>query len=145
MTKIIAAAALTLMMSTASVFAAEHVVQMLNTGANGDKMVFEPNFVKAAVGDTIKFVPTDKGHLVESIKDALPEGAEPLKSKLNQEYTVTLTTEGVYLVKCTPHLAMGMVAAIQVGAPTNLDAIKAVKLNKPGAARLEPVLAAITQ
>jgi pseudoazurin len=96
-------------------------------------------------GDSIKFIPTDKGHLVENVKDALPEGAEAFKSKTNQEFVLTPTVEGVYLVKCTPHLAMGMVMAVQVGAPTNLDAIKAVKLNKKGAERIEAALAGVTQ
>ena len=36
-------------------------IQMLNKGAEGT-MVFEPAFVKAAPGDVIRFVPTDRSH-----------------------------------------------------------------------------------
>ena len=51
--------------------AAEIEVLMLNKGAKG-AMVFEPDLIVAAPGDTIRFVPTDKGHNVETIKGMLP-------------------------------------------------------------------------
>ena len=38
--------------------AAEHVVQMLNRGEGGN-MVFVPALVRARVGDTIRYVPTN--------------------------------------------------------------------------------------
>lgn len=106
--------------------AAEHEILMLNKGERG-AMVYEPAFVQAAPGDTVRFVPTDKGHNAETIKGMIPDGAEPFKSKFNQEITVTLDREGVYGVKCAPHYAMGMVALIQVGKPVNVEAAKAVR------------------
>ena len=106
--------------------AAEFEVKMLNKGEKGT-MVFEPDFISAAPGDTIRFVPTDKGHNVETIKGMLPEGAEAFKSKFNEVFTVTLDKEGVYGVKCAPHYGMGMVALIEVGEPVNLEKAKAVK------------------
>ena len=106
--------------------AAEVEIKMLNKGATG-AMVFEPNFVSVAPGDTIRFVPTDKGHNAETIKGMIPDGAEAFKSKFNEEITVTFDKEGVYGVKCAPHYGMGMVALIEVGEPVNLDAAKAIK------------------
>lgn len=106
--------------------AADHEVQMLNKGEKG-AMVFQPDFIQAAVGDTITFVPTDKGHDAESIKGMIPDGAKPFKGKMNEKITVTLDAEGVYGVKCTPHYGMGMVALITVGKPTNLEAAQVVK------------------
>ena len=106
--------------------AAEIEVMMLNKGEKG-AMVFQPDFVSAAPGDTIRFVPTDKGHNVETIKGMLPEGAEAFKSKFNEVFSITLDKEGVYGVKCAPHYGMGMVALIEVGQPVNLDEAKAVK------------------
>lgn len=106
--------------------AADIEVKMLNKGEKG-MMVFEPDFVKAAPGDTIHFVPVDKGHNAETITGMVPEGAEPFKGKISQELTVTLEKEGVYGVKCMPHYGMGMVALIEVGDPVNLDEAKAVK------------------
>jgi len=106
--------------------AAEHEVQMLNKGEKG-MMVFQPDFVRAAPGDTIKFVPVDKGHNVETIQGMLPEGATPIKGQPSQEVDVTLDKEGVYGVKCSPHYGMGMVALIVVGKPTNLEQAEEVK------------------
>ena len=120
-----------LVLGTAVVFAgaagaAEIEIKMLNKGEKGT-MVFEPDYVSAAPGDTIRFVPTDKGHNVETIKGMLPEGAEAFKSKFNEVFTVTLDREGVYGVKCAPHYGKGMVALIEVGQPVNLEEAKAVK------------------
>jgi len=106
--------------------AADHQVQMLNKGEKGS-MVFVPDYIVAAPGDTVTFIPTDKSHDAESVKGMIPEGAQPFKGKINQEITVTLEREGVYGVKCTPHYGMGMVALIVVGQPTNLEEAKAVK------------------
>ena len=101
-------------------------IKMMNKGEAG-QMVFEPAFLSANVGDTISFIPASKGHNVETIKDMLPEGAEQFKSKLSKEFSVTLTAEGIYGIKCTPHYSMGMIALIQVGSPVNLDTAKSVK------------------
>ena len=78
MTKALAAAAVLLALGAgAQAQAAETVVKMLNKGQNG-VMVFEPELVTVAPGDTVRFVPTDKGHNVESLKGMLPDGAAPL-------------------------------------------------------------------
>ena len=106
--------------------AADHQVQMLNKGEKGT-MVFQPNYIVAAPGDTVTFVPTDKSHDAESVKDMIPEGAAPFKGKMNEQITVTFDKEGVYGVKCTPHYGMGMVALVVVGKPVNLEQAKAVK------------------
>lgn len=108
------------------VFAEEIEVKMLNKGEKGT-MVFEPDFIQAQIGDTIKFIPTDKGHNVESIKGFLPEGVEKFKSKFNAEYVLTVEQDGLYGVKCTPHYTMGMVAMIAVGDAVNLEDAQAVK------------------
>lgn len=121
-----------LVMGAGMANAADHQVQMLNKGDKG-AMVFQPNFIKAAPGDTITFVPTDKSHNAEAIKGMVPEGAELFKGKLSEPLTVTLTAEGIYGVKCVPHYGMGMVALIEVGKPINLEQAKAVK--HPGKAR----------
>ena len=120
------AAAIGLLALAGGASAGEHVVQMLNKGEKGS-MVFEPSFIQAASGDTIKFVPTDKSHNAETIKGMVPDGAEGFKGKTNEEVTVTLAGEGVYGVKCAPHYGMGMVALIVVGKPVNAEAAKALK------------------
>ena len=111
---------------------AEIEVKMLNKGTEGF-MVFEPSFVKAEPGDTVKFLATDKGHNVETIVGMLPEGASPVAGKMGQDTSVKFDKPGIYGVKCTPHYGMGMVAMIVIGTPTNQDAAKAV--NHPGKAK----------
>jgi pseudoazurin len=107
---------------------AEHVIKMVNKGADGTAMVFEPGFVRAAVGDTVKFVPVDKGHFAVPLPGFWPKDVPELKGKVNQELVFTLEKDGIYGVKCTPHYSMGMVALIQVGAAQVSDEMKAVKL-----------------
>ena len=51
----------TLLAFSGAVLAADHEVKMLDNGKGG-AMVFEPGFLKAEVGDTVTFVPTNKGH-----------------------------------------------------------------------------------
>lgn len=119
-------------------------VQMLNRGVEGT-MVFEPAFIAAAAGDTINFVATDPSHNVETIEGMLPEGAEPMLSEVGEDFSVTLTAEGIYGIKCTPHFPMGMVALIQVGAPVNLDEAAAVTLRGKAKSRFEPLFAQIVQ
>lgn len=135
--KIITAGAVALLMTT-SVNAETFEVKMLNKGENGS-MVFEPAFLEVAPGDTVTFIPTNKGHNAESIKGMLPEGAEKFKSKLSKEFSITLDQEGLYGVKCTPHYSLGMVALIQVGAAVNLDEAAAVKQKGKAKKRFVPL------
>ena len=123
--------------------AAEIEVKMLNKGSDGQAMVFEPATVKAAVGDVITFVPVDKGHDAAAVKDMIPEGVADFKGKMNETVKVTVEKEGAYVVKCTPHLGMGMIALVVVGdaAPANLDAVKNGKLPKKARDRLNDEIA----
>lgn len=116
--------------------AADIEIKMLNKGADG-AMVFEPGFVKAQPGDTIRFVPTDKMHDAVSIDGMLPEGVASFAGKLSTEFVLTVTEPGLYGVKCKPHLGMGMVALIQVGdeTPANLEAAKAAAAKLPKKAK----------
>lgn len=96
-------------------------IRMLNVGATGKMMVFEPAFVMVKPGDTITFVPTDKGHNAATIKGMIPPGAEPFKSKISAEFSVTLNQTGIYGIRCLPHVGMGMVALIVVGTPEYVE------------------------
>lgn len=122
-------------------FAADIEIKMLNKGADGQAMVFEPAAVKANVGDVITFVPVDKGHDASAIKDLIPDGVEEYKGKMNETLKVTVEKEGAYVFKCTPHVGMGMVALVVVGeAPANLEAVKTGKLPKKARERLDQEL-----
>lgn len=139
------AATVALVASAAPLMAAEHQVQMLNKGTDG-AMVFEPGFIKIAPGDTVTFVPTDKSHNVETFKGLIPDGAAEFKSKPSEQFQTKFDVPGAYVVKCTPHAGMGMVALIQVGdKPANLDAIKTAKVPNMVRKRLDADLAQVTQ
>ena len=114
-----------------SVQAADHTVKMLNTGKDGT-MVFEPSFVKVAVGDTVIFAPTQVGAHY-SVSMLMPAGATPWRGAPDKEFKVKLDKEGVYLYACEPHKVMGMVGVIQVGKPVNLTEAKAVAAKEQAA------------
>lgn len=107
-------AALVLMLLAAPALAETHEVQMYNRSDNGP-MIYEPSFLSIAPGDTVRFVPTQPSHNAATIDGMIPEGAEPFKSKINEDFSVTLTVPGSYGIKCSPHFAMGMVMLIEVG------------------------------
>lgn len=111
--------------------AVEHEIRMLNRGER--PMVFEPEFVRAEPGDTLRFVAVDASHNAETIPGMLPDGAEPFKGAINQEITYTLEEEGVYGIKCLPHYGMGMVMLVVVGNSVNLEEAREVR--HPGRAR----------
>lgn len=118
------------------------VVKMKNQGAGG-AMVFEPAFVKAQPGDTVRFVPTDPSHNAETIPSMLPAGVASSKGAMNKEFVLPVKAPGVYGIKCQPHYSMGMVALVQVGngPSANLAAAKAAKLAPFAAKRMTPLLA----
>jgi len=95
--------------------AAEHEIRMVGEGTDA-RMTFEPAFVHAAPGDTIRFVPVDGYHNAETIRAMFPPGAKPFKGGIGEDFTVTLTEEGVYPLMCKSHYAVGMVAIVVVGA-----------------------------
>ena len=125
----------------AVVGAAEIEVKMLNKGSDGEKMVFEPALIIANVGDTVTFLPTDKGHMAASIKKMIPDGAEKFKGKTNKKVSYVITEEGLYGVKCTPHMANGMIAIIAVGNSFDKESfLKSAKVSKKAKARFEKLL-----
>lgn len=102
------------MLAATPASAKEIVVQMKNKGAEG-YMVFVPSYIRAEVGDTVRFVPTDKTHNAQSIPGMMPLGTAPFVGKINQPISFKVTKPGLYGIKCAPHLAMGMVALVQAG------------------------------
>ncbi len=101
--------------SSVAAFAETIEVEMLNENDAGDRMVFGQELIRAEVGDVIRFVPTDRSHNAQSVKDALPEGQEAFKGKTNNEIEYLVTETGLTAVVCLPHQSMGMVALIVVG------------------------------
>jgi|TARA_B110000902_G_scaffold136175_1_gene157701 pseudoazurin len=114
MRKLLLSAAL-IVVSSAAAFAETIEIQMLNVNEAGDKMVFSQELIRAELGDVIKFVPTDKSHNAQSVKNALPDDQKKFKGKMNKEIEYLVTEAGLTAVVCQPHQTMGMVALIVVG------------------------------
>ncbi|MEE4537765.1 MAG: pseudoazurin [Erythrobacter sp.] len=114
-------------------------VQMYTRDPEGSGMqVFAPRVVRAQVGDTIRFVPTDPTHQSQSIDEMLPAGVEGWKGDINEAVEFVVPTPGIYGYKCNPHYAAGMVGLVIVegeGMTDNLEAAKAV--SHPGLAGRE--------
>jgi len=127
--------------STVAAFAETIEVQMLNENAAGEKMVFSQELIRAEIGDVIRFVPTDRSHNAQSVKDALPEGQEGFKGKMNNEIEYTVTETGLTAVVCQPHQTMGMVALIVVGDDlSNEQQILDARLRGKGKDKIEALI-----
>lgn len=116
--KILCPALIVGLLSSANVFAEEHIVKAVITN-------WEPLIVYAKPGDTIKFEQM-AGHNSASIDGMIPDGATKWESKMGDEgFSITVSKEGAYIYKCTPHMTTGMVGAIVVGegTPANLAAL----------------------
>ena len=111
---------LTVLLTTAllapAALAETHEVKMLTRSPTAG-MVYDPDYLQIAPGDTVKFVATQSGHNAATLPAIWPEGVPTFMGKIDQEIEQTFTESGLYGIQCTPHLAMGMVMLIQVGEP----------------------------
>ena len=105
-------------------YTAEHEIKMLNLGTEG-MMVFEPGYLRVEVGDTINFIATDMTPNTESIAGLIPQGSKGWTGAINENVSVVIDKEGVYVYQCTPHLVLGMVGVIQAGEPLNKEEVMA--------------------
>lgn len=116
---------------TAPAMAEVFEVQMLNNDPDNPRKrnLFKPAFLHIQPGDQVRFLSTDLSHNSVSIDGLIPQDAEPWKSPISEDVTLTFEKEGVYGYKCSPHYALGMVGLIVVGsAEANEAAFKAKKM-----------------
>jgi len=93
-------------------------------------MVYSKKIVRVDVGDNVFWQSTDKGHNVEFIKGAIPDGVEKFKSKINKDVQYKFTIPGIYAYWCTPHKSMGMIGFVIVGNDlSNLDKVSKTKFS----------------
>jgi pseudoazurin len=101
--------------------AKDYTVKLLTQGSDGKMMVFEPNFIKIAKGDSINFVPSDPSH--NAVSFSVPSEKSSFKTPYGKPTKIIFSEEGVVLVNCYPHFALGMIGVIQIG--NNVDSSKA--------------------
>ena len=119
-------------------FAADLTIEMLNKDAHGNKMVYSEEIASIEVGDTVTWVPTDKGHNVEMISS--PNDLK-FKSKNNKEAKITFEVPGIYLYWCTPHKGMGMIGLVVVGGDTShADIVAKAKVRGKSKKKLKKLL-----
>jgi pseudoazurin len=122
-----------------SACADEVQVKELNRGPTGF-FVFAPELVRVKPGDTIDFIASDRGHDVHSVNGMIPDGAQPIDGKINQDTKVTLSRPGVYVIACKVHTLMGMVGIVVVGDPVNIDKIDPSGLPPRAKAKIQALL-----
>jgi len=85
---------------------------------------------KINVGDTIEWIPKNKGHNVEFLAGPNMK-ALPKKSDLDVRHSITFYLPGIYLYQCTPHGNMGMLGIIIVDNNfDNMDSVENVELSR---------------
>lgn len=115
-------------------------VKMMNRGEKGS-MVFEPDFLKLAPGDKVKFIATHKSHNAATVDGMVPEGNPGFKGKINEEIEVTFDQAGFYGIKCSPHYGMGMVMLIKVGEAELPQSYREVKFPARAKTRFDDLFA----
>lgn len=141
--KSVAAALVLAAFTLPAAYAADHRIEMLNEGSDGEMMVFEPAFLHIEPGDTVTFVPTDAYHNAATVEGMIPEEAEPFASPLSEEFSIGFDVPGVYGIRCDPHYMMGMVALIVVGDPVNLEEAKAAEIPEGAQDRFDALFAQV--
>lgn len=98
-------------------FAAAQETHLVNAQAR----IFAPDILYIQPGDTVQWQ-NMTSHDTVSIEGLVPEGAEGWRGPLGENFSVTLTVEGVYAYVCEPHIGFGMMGVIVVGKPVDIDA-----------------------
>jgi len=84
---------------------------------------YDPVVLKINPGDSVSWT-NMSGHNVHFEEGNIPEGAETWQSPLGNDVNRTFDKEGLYLYKCDPHFALGMVGALIVGTPDNVAEVE---------------------
>lgn len=111
-----------LIILSTKIYAKNHEVKLLTSGDNGQTMLMSPGYLKISKGDTVTFLPSDASHNIQSV--SIPKKVKAFASQMGQKFSYTFDEKGVYLYKCTPHFALGMLGVIQVDNTENLAQVR---------------------
>lgn len=104
-------------------FAGELRMEMRNNNGT-ERFVYVPDFVRIRPGDTVVFDPVDKGHNAVSIDGMGASDSIRINVGFSKKAAITFDKPGIYGVKCTPHVGLGMVGVIVVGDVTVSDSMR---------------------
>ena len=114
-------------------FGANYQVTMNDRDSAGNRLAFENEILSISSGDSVTWLPVDKGHNIEMV--ASPNNLE-FSSSAGEEVTLKFEDPGIYYYRCSPHKSAGMIGLIIVDNNyTNIEQIKSS--NAPGRAKIK--------
>ena len=114
-------------------FGANYQVTMNDRDSAGNRLAFEKEILSISSGDSVTWLPVDKGHNIEMV-------ASPINLKFSsfagEEVTLKFEDPGIYYYRCSPHKSAGMIGLIIVDNNySNIEQIKSS--NAPGRAKIK--------
>ena len=135
---------LSLLASTQAI-SAEVTVEMLNN-KDGQANVYSSKVVRVEIGDKVTWKSTNAGHNAVFVPKAIPDGALPLEGAMSKDVSYIFEKPGVYMIKCNPHLGLGMLMAVVVGNNiNNLDQVKTANYPAKAKVAAEEIFAELTK
>ena len=114
-------------------FGANHQVTMNDRDSAGNRLAFEKEILSISSGDSVTWLPVDKGHNIEMV--ASPNNLK-FSSSAGEEVTLKFEDPGIYYYRCSPHKSAGMIGLIIVDNNySNIEQIKSS--NAPGRAKVK--------
>ncbi|NJO33827.1 MAG: hypothetical protein HC869_12470 [Rhodospirillales bacterium] len=116
---------MTLLLTTISAEAAEHIVRIISDYKNL-RMMFVPKYLEIEPGDRVTWVnEADEEHNVITFPDGYPRGADafrsPIMTRAGERFSHQFDVPGTYEYHCIPHLPMGMHGLVIVDRPSSHD------------------------
>ena len=114
-------------------FGANYQVTMNDRDSAGNRLAFEKEILSISSGDSVTWLPVDKGHNIEMV--ASPNNLK-FSSSAGEEVTLKFEDPGIYYYRCSPHKSAGMIGLIIVDNNySNIEQIKSS--NAPGRAKIK--------
>ena len=106
---------------------------MYDRDSAGNRLVFDKEILGISIGDSITWLPVNKGHNIEMV-------ASPSYSKFSsyagEEVTLKFEVPGIYYYRCSSHKSAGMIGLVFVDDDySNIEQIKSV--NARGKAKIK--------
>lgn len=133
------------LLASSPAISAEVTVDMLNN-KDGKMNVYSEKVLRVNTGDTVTWKSTNAGHNAVFVPKGVPEGVPPLDGAMSKNISYIFEKPGIYMVKCNPHLGLGMIMAVVVGNDhSNLDQVKIANYPAKAKVAAEEIFAELTK